>query len=255
MNEGTIHLSASLIAILMNSTTGYKVDCPQTTFYGTYDGVKVQMRYIYKGDGIFVFKDVEQKDFILQFEVAGYIPVKMKICFDKIPSDMPVVQVFMVPSEASRFRDALIGIKGNIKGLTQVSGFNVDDCIAHALRFDAKRNSLLIFEDGHRLNIDGVPFGIMNVEKEEFEHFFVKSVPKNNSVILIDPLEKEVVRNSPIARLTFGYVDLEGNYYFKIFNRPSIEQVYLLEFVIDGKRQYRKVDFHKVEEETWHLEL
>ena len=255
MNKEMIHLSVPLVAILMDSTTGYKVDCPQTVFYGIYDDVKIRLRYIYKGNGIFVFKDLEQKDFILQFDVPGYISVETKVCLDELPSGMPVKQIFIVPSETSPVRDGLLCLKGNIKGLTQISGFNVDECVAHALRFDAQRVSLSIFEDGQRLNIDGVPFGVLNVEKEEFEQFYVKSVPRNNNVILVEPLERDVVRNSPIARLSFGYVDLKGNYYFKILQRPSIEQVYLLEFVIDGKRQYRKVDFHRLEEEDWHLQL
>lgn len=236
--------------ILVDTVTGRRVDKADILFYNDLPTGKKQIFPVNKGNGVHVFMNMEKENFWLEFSVKGYEPVRIYVDFGELLTGLPIKEVFMMPSERSDYRDMLLSVSGKLPGLITVSGMNLSEVRAHAVRFEERHCLLRVFEEGFRLNQEGSPYGVVNQEEESYQIFSIKTVLPSREIILRAPLEEEVVRNSPIARLSYGLVKEDGSFVFKVLNEIK-DLNYLLRFDFEDKVLYKKIDFKKQEEIKW----
>lgn len=180
-----------------------------------------KLTYIYKGDGTYVFMNLNKEKLPMRVNVAGYESVELNIEYEKLDPRMPMKIVFLIPSENKFERDGFLTLKGTLQGLREISLVMAGERIATSDSYNVKKNIMAVFEKGYRLNTEGSPYGLINQAGKSYDTFVVKEQLTTNSVVLGEPLKTEFIRNAAIGRVIFGSVSDTGEYLLRIRNNSS----------------------------------
>lgn len=240
MEASTIHHRLDLVLQLVDTTTGNSVAEQDVRFF---IGDR-QCWPIPRGGGNFVFINTGRSDCTLTLKVFGYEDVQISVQYEKLDDVMPLLQVFLIPSENLAKGERLCSLTGRLQGLEQIEAVSLTQSNICFSDFNERKCLMKLFLAKGRLSMENVHYGLISGDRTYYEHFAVTSEVPPDTVMLKEPLTGTFPINSPISRVIFGNVSPDGSYLLRV--RDNAEMlVYLVRYQVNGEVRFQTVDFHQ----------
>jgi len=235
-----------LAVLLIDTTTGYHINTSGVKF--TFDRPNMP-KTVDRGSGTHILLNAGRENMYMTIEVNGYETYVTYVNYEELDERVPMMEVFLIPSEKPSKAGEYISLKGKLPGLSNVSLLMRHDCVAHTDSFDKKKKILTVFEKGNRLNQEGSPYGIINDATKTFVRMDILENVATNQVRVKEDLTDEFSRNAPICRMMFGYVEPDGSYLIRVRDDRSTLKG-LIRYSVDGEIRFEEVDFHNLEKDN-----
>lgn len=235
-----IQYKLDLIVQLVDTTTGNSVDEQDVRFY--VDGS--QCRPIPRGSGNFVFINTGRSDHTLTLKVFGYEECQLNVQYEKLDERMPLLLVFLIPSENSAKGERLLSLSGSLPNLEEIEAVSLAQSYFFTSEFNERKRLLKLFLSQGRLSMENVHYGLINETQSSYEHFEVEEEVPPDMVKLKEPLQETFKVNAPISRVIFGRVSPDGSYLLRVRDNAE-EQRYLVRYRVGGETRFRVVDFRQ----------
>ncbi|MCI9436364.1 MAG: hypothetical protein HFH85_04190 [Lachnospiraceae bacterium] len=241
MNASVIRFRLDLLVRLIDTTTGESVEERNVRFFRDAETVHP----IPRGSGNYVFLNCGRTDSSLEVCVYGYEPFRMRVRYETLDEKMPVIEAFLIPSENAQGSSPVLGFTGNLPGIQSIQAVNVNKVCCCIGGFDERKRIMKLFGI-HRLGMDGIHYGLIHPDRQDFEPFAVQKEISGDAVKIDHPLKEPFSVNAPISRIIFGSVTQEGDYCIRV--RDDREQLlHLIRYVVEDEVKFRMVDFRHPE--------
>ena len=233
----------TLAVRLVDTTTGRDVSDASTSFF--IDGKLVHpMR---KGESTYVFVNMGRDDFLMRIVVNGYLEENINVQYETLDPRLPLLDVFLMPSEKNHIGGQVIQINGTLSRLEFIQAINLDKPIAAFQSITTKKEvtkmSLLPITSGGGVALDSMDYSIITKDQQRYEVFTVKEQDSGTTVLLRDKLRFDHELNDRIFRIIYGRAGPKGAFLLKVRDDAKVLN-YLLYFKA-GKFEYlRPIDFH-----------
>lgn len=241
MNASVIRFRLDLLIRLIDTTTGESVEERNVRFFR--DGKAV--RPVARGGGNYVFMDCGRADFYLEACVYGYEPFRMQVRYEALDERLPVIEAFLIPSENAPGSFPVLGLSGSLPGIASIQAVNLNAVCCCISEFDERKRIMKLF-GMYRAGLDGIYYGLIHPERQDYEPFTVQKEITRDAVKLERPLREPFSVNAPIARIIFGSVTPQGDYCIRVRNDRE-KLVHLVRYVVEGEPKFKMVDFHHTE--------
>jgi len=241
---GRIQHRLDLLARLIDTTTGASVEERNVRFL--WDGRTVHP--VPRGSGNYVFLNCGRKDGLLEVRVYGYDPCRVPVEYGAMDSQMPIKEVFLIPSENMTKGQPVITFSGNLPGLESIQAVSLGSTCCCISGFDERRRIMKLFKT-HRSGMDDIYYGLIHLDRQTYEPFIVEKEVSESSIKITRPLKEPFSVNSPIARVIFGRVTPQGDYCIRVRDN-SQRLLHLVRYVVKGSEKFRIADFCHLEEVT-----
>lgn len=245
--SATISHRLDLAVLLIDTTTGFHVAQPDVRF--TFDRSDVS-ELISRGNGMYILMNHDRADMLMTVEVSGYERMTVPIRYEELDEKVPMKEVFLIPSENAANAGDYATIRGVLPELSEVAFIQKGTVLAHIDGYEKRKRIMTVFEKGYRLSMEGSPYALVNTKEMTFEWLDIVSQPGTNQVELKAPIDENFIRNAPICRIMFGYVEPDGSYLIRVRDDRS-DLRGLIRFKVDGEIRFKEVDFH--DSTTWDL--
>ena len=238
MEASTIHHRLDLVLQLVDTTTGNAVGEQDVCFY--IEGR--QCWPIPRGGGNFVFINTGRSDCTLTLKVFGYEDAMINVQYEKLDQVVPLLQVFLIPSENLAKGERLCSLTGKLQGLEEIEAVSLAQSNICFSDFNERKCLMKLFLAKGRLSMENVHYGLISGDRTSYEHFAVDSEIPPDTVKLKEPLKETFPVNSPISRVIFGNVSPDGSYLLRV--RDNAERLsYLVRYQVNGEVRFQTVDF------------
>ncbi len=241
MNASVIRFRLDLLVRLIDTTTGGSVEERNVRFFR--DGKVV--RPATRGGGSYVFLNCGREDFELEIRAYGYDPFQMSVQYEALEDAMPVMEAFLIPSENGSGGRPVLGLSGRLLGIQSIQAVNVNATCCCISEFDERRRIMKLF-GVHRSGMDGIYYGLLHPDRQDYEPFAIQKVIGKDSVKIDHPLKEPFSVNAPISRIIFGSVTDRGDYCIRVRDDRT-RLFYLVRYVVEDEARFRMVDFHHPE--------
>lgn len=235
-----------LLIRLIDTTTGAAVE--ESNVVILRDGTPVRPER--RGAGTYIFINTGREDFLMHIKVDGFEEYEHFVSYGELDERIPVCNAFLIPSENTRKGESLLGLSGNLPFLEALEAVNLNRVVCHANEYDPKTKVMGVFgQMGGRVYLYDTYYGLLEESGESYERIEVVGNETPQSVLLRNPLEKELKSNSPLMRVVFGQVKENGDYLLRV--RDDGEEIkYLLKYTLKGETKFKTVDLREVKELT-----
>ena len=241
MSASIIHCRLDLLVRLIDTTTGAVVEERNVQFLK--DGEAV--RPVPRGSGNYVFVNCGRKDGLLEVKAQGYELCRDMLAYQNLDSNLPVKEMFLIPSENMAKGQPIITLSGKLPGLETLQAVNLSSTCCCISEFDERKRIMKLFKK-QRFEMDDLYYALINTERQTYEPFTVVKEISENSVKISQPLKQPFSVNAPIARIVFGMVTPQGDYCIRVRD-DSKRLIYLIRYVAKGKEKFKMADFHNLE--------
>lgn len=242
MDASVIHYRLDLLIRLIDTTTGFEVEERNVRFW--HEGREVHP--VPRGSGNYVFLNSGREDGSLEVRVFGYDSCRVDIRYDALDSQLPIKEVFLIPSENTGKGMPVITFSGRLPGITAIEAVNLGSPCCCISEFDERKRIMKLFKT-HRAGMEDIFYGLVHPDRKDYEPFEVVKGISESSVKIKEPLKEPFSVNSPIARIIFGRVTPEGDYCIRV--RDDAERLlYLVRYVAEGNVKFQITDFHNLGE-------
>jgi len=238
MEKAVIHYTLDLLVTLYDSTTGYAVDERNVQFFKNGDFVTAHAR----GEGCYVFMNDGRENSLMRVEVYGYEPQNLKVDYEKLDKIMPMLDVFLIPSENSKRGEPVLTLKGRLPGLESLEAIHPGRAVTTIRDIDMKKRICTLFSPNRRANLTESAYGLFNAEKTTFEKIEIAEEMSEKKIRLRKIPDEEFPPNSSVCRIIYGQVEEDGTYLFRVRDDGRSLR-YLIKYVVNGQPRYKKVDF------------
>ena len=237
MNASVIRFRLDLLVRLIDTTTGESAEERDVRFFRDREAV----RPVARGSGNYAFLDCGRTDFCLEVRVYGFEPFRMHVRYETLDENMPVIEAFLIPSENALGNRPVIGFSGNLPGIQSIQAVNVNATHCCISGFDERKRIMKLF-GMHRLGMDGIHYGLIHPDRQDYEPFAVQKEIAKDAVKIEQPLKEPFSVNAPISRIILGSVTSAGDYCIRV--RDDREHLlHLVRYVVDEEARFRLVDF------------
>lgn len=244
METSKIRFRLDLLVRLLDTTTGAVVEERNVQFFK--DGTLV--RPIARGSGNYVFLNSGRKDGLLEVQVYGYDPGLVKIRYEALDEQMPIQEVFLIPSENTIRGQPVCTLSGRLQGIASIQAVSLNTTCCCISEFDERRRIMKLFGT-HGSGMDGIYYGLIHMDRQTYEPFTIVKEITKDAVKIEHPLEEPFSVNAPISRVIFGRVSADGEYVLRV--RDDREHLlYLVRYVVGEETRFQIVDFHQTEVEA-----
>ena len=241
MAASVIHHRLDLAIRLIDTTNGYEVEERDARFWKN----KEEVRPIPRGSGNYIFLNGEREDCELEVKVYGYDKSAVSIRYEELDKQIPMKEVYLIPSENTKKGQPVITFSGKLPGLESIQAVNLRSTGLSINSFDERKRIMTLFK-AHRMNLDDIYYGLIHRDSKTFEPFVVMEELSEASVKVREPLQEPFTNNSPISRIIFGHVGEEGDYCIRV--RDDSEHLqYAVRYVVDGEVRFKELDFHHLD--------
>lgn len=241
----------SLALRLIDTTTGKELQELDIRFYR---GENI-LRPMRKGDATYVFVNEGREDFLMHITARGYDEADIQVTYEKLDQRLPMIDVFLMPSERNRVGGQVLEIHGSLSEPEYIEAINLNRPIAlyHSIqqKKDIVKLTLLPMTAGGGVVLDNMTYAMLDQAKERYDWFKVREQEAQLRVLLDGPPEGEHKLNDEIFRIIYGRAGPDGRFTLKVRDDGSTLP-YLIRFKTGGKVYYRHLDFH---EETGEIDL
>lgn len=242
--QAIVHHQLDLVLRLVDSTTGRGISERNCKMIFEPD---FKVKPVVRDDGTYLFIGIGRTDFIADIHVYGYESRKEKVVFENLDEKMPIKEVYLLPEATSAREDNILTLRGNLPGIQEIEAVSLSDVVCIYKDYDKRKNILNVFNQ-HKVKLKDVHYGIISLDKTEYDHIEIKEELTTQEVRLKDSLEKEYTINQSIAKIIFGQVSEDGEY--KIAVRAGNLSDYLVRYVVDDTVHFKKIDFNKLNEQS-----
>ena len=242
MDSSVICFKLDLLIRLIDTTTGSEPEERNVSFFK--DGKPV--RPIPRGSGNYVFLDCGREDGVLEIMAQGYEPCQVSVEYEMLDRQLPVKEVFLIPSENMASIQPIITFSGQLPGLESVQAVNLGSTCCCISGFDERKRIMNLFKT-HRTGMDDIYYGLIHPDKQTYEPFAMVKEISESSIKISQPLQEPFSVNSPIARIIFGKTTPEGNFLIRVRD-DAARLLLLVRYVVKGSVKFKTVDFHNLEE-------
>ena len=243
MKASVIRAQLGLLIRLIDTTTGAAVEENNVRFFVNGQSARPAPR----GDGCFVFINIERVDFCLDVETFGYERAGIDVRYEELDDRIPTCDIFLIPSEKHAKGETVIGIFGNLPFLEAIEAVDRNRPVCRISDFTVKTCKMkVIRQAGRTLDMDYGHYGLLQADGNSYEKILVSETDAVQMIKLKDALQMPYTVNAPIARIVFGSVDEKGNYLLRIRD-DSDSHDYLLRYVVKGEVCYQQTDFRDPE--------
>ena len=233
----------SLAVRLLDTTTGKEVTEPDIHF--SIDGnMIIPMR---KGEGMYVFVNISKEDFLMRIDVRGYDSKESHVIRNELDPRLPIMDVFLMPSEKNRIGGEVLTVKGTLSQLDYIEAIYLNRPIGlfHSTldKKELHKINLLSMTAGGGVKLDKLRYALLDEEGQRYDTFEVEEQDTPTSVIIASPLNREHKLNDKIYRIIYGRAGPDGEFVLKVRDEGN-ELPYLIRFGVSGKEYYRRLDFH-----------
>ncbi|MDC7294002.1 hypothetical protein NXH67_10795 [Butyrivibrio sp. DSM 10294] len=244
-----IRATLSVVLHLVDTTTGRDVDDTNVRFTGG----ETTFKPMFKGDGNWVFIGLGKEDFLMHIKAEGYDETDVSINYGTLDPRLPVIDVFLMPSEKNRSGGSVLEIYGTLPKLEHIEAINLMRPICGFSAFTEKRGkyilSFLPRNAGGRINLECMKYALLSETKERYEVFEVLSTETQTSVAIRAPVDAGHKVNEMIYRIVYGRAGPMGEFSLKVRN-DSDNLPYLIRFRAGDSEYFRPLDFHLERGET-----
>ena len=242
MKESIIRYRLDLLIRLIDTTTGAEVEERRVRFWK--DGQPIQS--IPRGGGNYVFLNCGRDDYELEIEVYGFERCKVSVSYEYLDSQLPIKEVFLMPSENTGVGQRVITFSGVLPGLEEVQAVHLGEARCCISEFDEKKCIMKLFKT-HRSAMTDIHYGLIHMDSQDYEPFIVEKEMSDFAIKISQPLQQSFSVNSLIARVVFGSATSEGKYCIRVRDN-STNLFYLVRYVVKGDVRFKTIDFHHLEE-------
>ena len=232
----------SLAVRLLDTTNGKEISEPTVRF--AIDGK--QAAPLKKGEGVYVFVNLGREDFLMNVCVRGYDDTDVNVICEKLDPKLPMMDIFLMPSEKNRIGGSVLKICGTLSNLEYIEAVNLDRPIGLFHSTQAKKEvhsmNLLPVRAGGGCMLDAISYAVASETCERYDVFEVRQQNAPLSVILKEPLAEEHKLNDKIFRIVYGRAGPDGQFVLKVRDDSS-SLPYLLHFKAGENEYFRKIDF------------
>lgn len=228
-----------VVALFLRDTaTGKTVSDVTTSFF--LNGKKVDFQF--RGDGIFLLLGTERENFHLEIHTKDYMPYSLDVDFDCISSQLPLINVQLVPNKKYVNKWKAFQVEGVETDLLALDAVQLGVVPCYMQHFDPKKQ-LLTLSNPNRLQLDRNWYAMLNEKQQTYEVFEIQSKLSNQQFKVKKNFEQPVESHYPIYPLVFGWVGERGLYHMTMRDQQSHAK-WLLRFTSEGKERFELVDFH-----------
>ncbi len=238
-----IKASLSVAIHLIDTTTGKDIDESVVRFTRE----DIVLRPLYKGNGHWVFTNLGKEDFLMHINVRGYDEMDADIKYETLDPKLPILDVFLMPSEKNRVGGTVLEVYGTLPELEAIEGIYLNRPICSFGSVVEKRGvvtmNLIPRAAGGRINLESMKYALLSETKERYEVFEVLESETQTSVTIGSRIGEEHKVNETIYRIVYGRAGPDGKFSLKV--RDDSDQLpYLLRFVAKDGEYFRPIDFH-----------
>ena len=243
MCGAVIRCRLDLMLRLIDTTTGAAITEGDVRFYWNGEFTRSDPR----DSGIHIFLNRGRDNGLMRIEAKGYDPMDLEVDYEQLDSQLPGIDVFLIPSENTYRGGGVITFSGHLSRLEAIDAINVSKPVCSISEFNAKKNTMSLFLPGRRLTMGDVYYGLVNKEDGTYEKFKVEEEKTDTSIRLSEPLKEPFQVNAPICRIIFGSVDKKGNFILRVRDNGG-DQNHLVRFTVGGEERFMNVDFEHLDE-------
>ncbi len=233
----------SLAVRLIDTTTGREVD--ETGISFLVDGLMYNP--MKKGVGVYVFVNICKEDFLMQINAPGYDATDVKVIRQELDPRLPMLDIFLMPTEKNRRGGSVLEICGNLPKLEYIEAIKLDSPIVLFHSAQEKKGickmTLLPLRAGGGCMLDSIAYALLSETEERYDVFTVDKQDGPLSIILKEPILQEHKLNDKIFRIIYGRAGPDGRFSLKVRDDSS-NLPYLVHFKKGKFEYFRKVDFH-----------
>ena len=243
MAASVLNSRLDLLIRLTDTTTGAIVDERNVLFLRNGLRVKPESR----GTGIFIFINTGREDFLMHLEVYGYEPYEIEVHYSELDERLPVLNIFLMPSESMFKGEGLLSFSGTLPFLKKIEAVNLNKPVCICNEYDAKKNVIKVFRTGAgKVEMEDIYYGLLASDKESYEKIEVTENVTPQSVRLKETLKGEFTSNQPVMRVIFGSVTEKGDYLLRV--RDDGENIRcLIRYEVKDEVRFQTVDFRNME--------
>ncbi len=233
----------TLAVRLVDTTTGRELTETDIRFFFN-GGLVHPMK---KGSGTYVFVNMGKEDFLMRICAYGYDEEELDIKYETLDPRLPLLDVFLMPSEKNQRGGSVIKINGNLPGLESIEAININRPIAAfqsvATKKEVTKLTLLPMTLGGGVALESMAYAMLSKDQMRYEVFTVQEQDAAMSVILKSQLKFEHELNDRIFRIIYGRAGPRGDFILKVRDDEKVLE-FLLYFKLNGKEYIRPIDFH-----------
>lgn len=238
-----IKASLSVAIHLIDTTIGRDIDETNVRFTKE----NVVLKPLFKGSGNWVFTNMGKEDFLMHINASGYDEADVNIQFDTLDPRLPILDVFLMPSEKNRAGGTILEVYGTLPELEAIEAIYLNRPICNFSSVLEKRGDVIMNliprSAGGRINLESMKYALLSETKERYEVFEVLENETQTSVIIRSPLSGEHKVNETIYRIIYGRAGPDGRFSLKVRDDAN-SLPYLIRFTVNGVDHFRPVDFH-----------
>lgn len=248
MGASVIRARLGLLIRLIDTTTGAAVEESNVQFFVNGQAARPAPR----GNGSFVFINIERINVELRVSVYGYEDAVCQVRYEELDDRIPTCDIFLIPSEKNAKGETVIGIFGNLPLMEALEAADLNRPLCRISDFTEKDRKMgVIKQTGRTLDMDETHYALFKADMTSYEKITLSGMDdKTKRLILKEPLQEPYTVNAPIARIVFGQTDGSGNYLLRVRD-DSDKLIYLVRYIVQGEVRFQQVDFH--DPATWDL--
>jgi len=227
---------------LVDTTTGRDIEDTDVRFIR--DGTL--QRPMNKGNGIWVFTGDVREDFLMSVEVRGFDKEELSICYETLDPKLPILDVFLMPSENNRRGGEVVRIEGSLSGLRSIEAVPVTKPVCMFHEVNEKKGvvtmTLLPKIAGSKVELDNTRYAVIFEDEQRYEVFEVISTKSRTQVLLKEDLQNEHKTGEKIGRIVYGRAGPKGAFLLKVRD-DGTSLPYILRFVTGRGEYFRPIDF------------
>ena len=229
-----------LIVQLVDTTTGAFVDQRQVKFL---KGGK-QITFLEKREGFYILLNYGKEDMDMVVEVEGYIPAKVRVCYDDLPEKYPIMEIPMIPIPKTYGYVDLLTLEGTLPGIEAIDAIALNQEYAKVAGYVEKKQVLKLFIARY---MEEQAYAIVYEGQMEFEEFKISKKIDKLSLKLKEPLKRACKPEQVVNRIVRGITEESGKYLLRV--REDAEGTeYLVRYVVNGETKYRRIAFSNPED-------
>ena len=243
--QAVVRHRLNLIIRLINSVTGQGIGDRRCTISFSED---IAYKPIAKGEGVYLFLNIEKTDFEMDIHVYGYESRKIKVLFEELNENMPIKEVYLLPKSLPGIDENYLTLRGKIPGIKEIEAISLTNNVCFFKEYDKRQIILKVFNQ-HNLRLDQVYYGIVDVNNLEYDCIEVKDDISTQEVRLKEPLEKDYTINQPIVRRIFGQINEMDDEYILVLPFGN-SAIYLVRYLVDETVHFKKIDCNNLDEQS-----
>ncbi len=233
----------TLAVRLVDTTTGRELSENDISFY--IDGGLVHP--MKKGSGTYIFVNMSKEEFLMQVRAYRFMDMEVKVDCKTLDPRLPMLDLFLMPSEKNQTGGQVIEIKGTLSGLETIQAIDLNRpegaFQSVTTKKDITKMTLLPMTSGGAVALDSMAYALLSKDQMRYEVFTVQEQDSKASVIIRSPLKYEHELNDRIFRIIYGRAGPGDNFILKVRD-DSATLNFILYFKVGEDEYVRPIDFH-----------